>query len=279
MNQKTIFITGASSGFGHLTATRLLAEGHTVYAMARTLEKMEDLKENGANVFQGDVRKIEDIQKVVETLIEQEGKIDAVLANAGYGEYGMIEAVPMEDIENQFNINVFGVARTLKVVLPHMRMQRHGRIVITESIVSHITTLGLGWYASTKHALRGMSIALRQEVKDFGIEVVAIEPGAIDTNFAPVAFKALDENRIIEDYYDLSDGFKAYMLDSYSKAPDSESTAKAMVEALTTEKPKTIYKTTPDAKFGPTIIGMVKDKTYDNLILGQVKKALKNDDK
>ena len=272
---KVIFITGASSGFGHLTASKLLADGYTVYAMARNVEKMSDLEERGAAIFQGDVRKMGDIQKVVNVLIQKEGKIDAVLANAGYGEYGMIEAVSMENIEKQFDINVFGVARTLKAVLPHMRKQKYGRVVITESIVSHITTLGLGWYASTKHALRGMSIALRQEVRDFGIEVVAIEPGAVNTNFAPVAFEALDNNHTIEDYYELSDGFKNYMIDAYSKAPGTESTADAMVKALTTDKPKTIYKTTTDAKFGPTIIGMVKDKTYDNQILKQVKKFIK----
>ena len=154
-----------------------------------------------------------------------------------------------------------------------MRAQKSGRVIITESIVSHISTLGLGWYASTKHALRGMSIALRQEVRDLGIEVVAIEPGTVATGFADVAFETLKAVDHPADYQQLADGFYNYMVDSYSSAPGPESTADAMVEALTADSPHSVYKTTTDAKIGPKIAGIVPDKAYDALTLRTILKA------
>ena len=160
-----------------------------------------------------------------------------------------------------------------------MRKQRQGRVVITESIVSHISTLGLGWYASTKHALRGMSVALRQEVRDLGIDVVAIEPGAVNTEFDEVAFESLKNVQHQEDYQQLADDFHTYMVGAYKRAPGPKSTAKAMVRALNAAKPKLVYRTTSDAKFGPAIIGMTPDKAYDNMILSSVKKAGQGKDK
>jgi len=272
--KKVVLITGASSGFGKLTASKLLKDGDwTVYAAARRVEKMQDLVENGAKILEVDVSNDTSVESSVDLLMQREGQIDALIANAGYGSYGMIEAVPMKEIEYQYNVNVFGVARCLKAVLPHMRKQRSGRIVITESVVSHMSTLGLGWYASTKHALRGMSIALRQEVKDFGISVVAIEPGGVDTEFDEVAFEKLKNVEHPEDYENLVNDFHAYMLDAYRKAPNADSTADAMVDALNDKKPKFVYKTTSDAKFAPAIISMVPDATYDKFILKSIKEA------
>ncbi len=272
--KKAVLITGASAGFGKATAHKLLDSGHwTVYAGARRVERMEDLGAKGAHVLKLDVTQDTDLQTAANTMVEAEGRIDALLANAGYGSYGMIESVPLEEIEYQYNVNVFGVARCLKAVLPQMRKQRSGRIVITESIVSHISTLGLGWYASTKHALRGMSIALRQEVRDLGIEVVAVEPGGVDTDFDEVAFERLKAVEHPRDYQRLVDDFYAYMVNAYSKAPGPESTAEAMVKALTADKPRFVYKTTADAKLGPAVVGMVPDATYDKMILSAVRKA------
>lgn len=272
--KKVVLITGASSGFGKVTAHKLLdSDQWTVYAGARRVEQMEDLAAKGARVLRLDVTQDADVQTAAATMVEAEGRIDALLANAGYGSYGMIESVPMEEIQYQYDVNVFGVARCLKAVLPQMRKQRSGRIVITESIVSHISTLGLGWYASTKHALRGMSIALRQEVRDLGIEVVSVEPGAVDTDFDEVAFERLKAVDYPEDYQQLAEDFHAYMVDAYSKAPGPESTATAMVKALTAEKPRLVYKTTTDARLGPAVIGMVPDAAYDKMILSAVHKA------
>lgn len=274
MMNKNVLITGASSGFGKVTSHMLLDRGDwTVYAGARRVEDMQDLVDRGAHVIKIDVTKSEDLEAAANVMIQNDGHINALIANAGYGSYGMVESVSIEEIQHQFDVNVYGVARSLQAVLPQMRKQRSGRILITESIVSHISTLGLGWYASTKHALRGMSVALRQEVKDLGIHVIAIEPGAADTEFDDVAFKKLNEVQHPVEYKVLVKGFHAYMQDVYRKAPGPESTAKAMVEALITPNPDYVYKSTIDAKLGPFFAGMIPDSAYDRMVLSMFTKA------
>jgi len=271
---KVVLITGASSGFGKAAAHRLLDTGQwTVYAGARRVEKMDDLAARGARTLRIDVTRDEDLQSAAAAITEAEGRIDALLANAGYGSYGMIEAVPMEEIRYQYEVNVFGVARSIKAVLPQMRRQGSGRIVITQSLLSNISTLGLGWYASTKHALRGMSTALRQEVRHLGIDVVSIEPGGVDTDFGEVAFGKLNSVSHPEDYRRLADDFHAYMVDVYRKSPGPDGTAAAMVEALTARKPKLVYRTTMDAKFMPLVASRVPDFAYDRIVLAEIRKA------
>ena len=275
MTKQVVLITGASSGFGHLTAEKLLAmDNYIVYAAARRVEKMESLKQQGAHILKMDVTDNETVVAGVEQIIQEQGKIDTVLSNAGYGTYGMIETVPIEELQYQYDVNVFGMAHVLQAVLPHMRKQRDGRIVITTSIVSHVSQMGLGWYASTKHALTAMSIALRQEVRDLGIEVVMIEPGAVNTGFAEVAFGTMDAITPPEDYQELHTAFKKFAVNNYASSPGPESTAEAMVKAITADSPRLVYKTTTDAKIMPPVMGMVPDRAYDSLILRTVKGAL-----
>jgi short-subunit dehydrogenase len=275
MTQKVILITGASSGIGHASAKRLIKEGHIVYSAARRIEMMKDLEEMGGHAFYMDVRDDNSVNECVKKIIKEQGRIDALISNAGYGTYGMIESVPLEKIKNQYDVNVFGMARAIKAVLPHMRKQKSGRIVITASVVSHVSILGLGWYASTKHALRALGVALRQEVKELGIDVVMIEPGAIKTGFDKVAFEALHKVDHPSDYQDYVDGFEKHMITAYSKCPGPESTAECIVKALTAKKPKTVYKTTTDAKMLPRMQAIMPDKMFDNFLLSSIKKARK----
>lgn len=276
MSNKIVLITGASSGFGKLTAEKLLAmDDYIVYAAARRVEKMEDLKQKGAHLLKMDVTDNDTVVAGVEQIIQEQGKIDILHNNAGYGSYGMIETVPIEEVQYQYDVNVFGMARVLQAVLPHMRKQRHGRVVITASIVSHVSQMGLGWYASTKHAIRAMAIALRQEVRDLGIEVVMIEPGAVNTGFAEVAFGTMYAITPPEDYKELHDAFSKFMVNNYAVAPGPESTVNAMVKAMTSDKPNFVYRTTTDAKFGPMVVGMIPDRSFDSMILRTVTGALK----
>jgi NADP-dependent 3-hydroxy acid dehydrogenase YdfG len=275
MSKQVVLITGASSGFGELTAEKLLAmDNYIVYAAARRVEKMEGLKQKGAHLLKMDVTDNATVVAGVEQIIQEQGKIDVLLNNAGYGSYGLIETVPIEEVQHQYEVNVFGMARVLQAVLPHMRKQRSGRVVITASITSHVSIMGLGWYASTKHALHAMTVALRQEVRDLGIEVVMIEPGGVKTGFSEVAFPTIDGITPPEDYRELHDGFRKFMRNSYAAAPGPESTANDMVEAITADKPHLVYKTTTDSKVGPFIVGMVPDRAFDSMVLHQIRNAL-----
>lgn len=272
--KKVVLVTGASSGFGKAATQRLLDTGQwVVYASARRLEHMDDLEASGAHVLEIDVTKDGDLQSAAARMIEEQGRIDGLLANAGYGSYGMIESVPIDEIRYQYEVNVLGVARSVKAVLPQMRRQRSGRIVITESLLSEMSTAGLGWYASTKHALRAVSTSLRQEVRHLGIDVVSIRPGGVATGFGDVAFDRLASVDHAEDYRRLAADFHAYMLALYNRSPGPESTAAAMVDALTAEKPRRVYRTTLDARTMPKIAALVPDAAYDAIVLTEMRKA------
>lgn len=192
--KKVILITGASSGIGFNAAQTLAQQGHRVYAAARRLELMEPLKALGVQVIRMDVTDEASMQKGVETVIQSEGRIDVLVNNAGYGFFGPIETVPMEEARKQLEVNVFGLARLTQLVLPHMRKQGRGRIINTSSIAGKMVFYMGGWYNVTKYSVEAFSDALRMEMKPFGIDVVMIEPGAIKTDWGIIAAKHLKES-------------------------------------------------------------------------------------
>jgi NADP-dependent 3-hydroxy acid dehydrogenase YdfG len=268
---KIVLITGASSGFGKMVAEKLLDDGYTVYAAARSVDKMKDLEQKGAHVLRMDVTDTESVEAGVSQLIEEQGRIDVLFNNAGYGSYGTIECVPLEEIQRQYDVNVFGMARLIKAVLPHMRKRRSGLVINTASIVGHVSLAILGWYASTKHAIEGMSDALRMEVKHLGIDVVIIEPGAVKTEFDKVAFGTLDKVEHPADYQALVKAFRKYSENMYGKCPGPKSTADAVVKAIKAKSPKTRYATTTDAKFLPKLKRLLSDRMFDKAILSKLK--------
>ena len=155
---------------------------------------MEPLKELGAHVIEMDVTDETSMIQGVEAVIQAEGRIDVLVNNAGYGYFGAIENVPMEDARRQLEVNVFGLARLTQLVLPHMRKQGQGRIVNTSSIAGKMVFYMGGWYNVTKYSVEAFSDALRMEMKPFGIDVVMVEPGAIKTDWGPIAAKHLKES-------------------------------------------------------------------------------------
>lgn len=276
MDKKVILISGASSGFGYEVASRLLDTGNwTVYAAARRIDKMLPLKEKGAVLLEMDVTCDDAVSQGVSQMLELEHRIDVLFANAGYGSYGMVEEVSMDEIQYQYDVNVFGVARQIKAVLPQMRKQRSGRIIVTASVVSNISTMGLGWYASTKHAIKGMVTALRQEVRDFGIDVVRIEPGAVKTGFDTIALDKLQAVDHHEDYKLLVSGVDAMLRDMYAKCPGPDSTVMAIITAISAKNPRSVYRTTFDSRVLPHVVGTLPEKIYDATIIGRVLKDMK----
>lgn len=268
--QKVIWIVGASSGFGRDCALKLLQMGgYKVFVSSRRAELMQDLVAKGATALPLNVCDETSVNAACQVILEQENRIDALLANAGLGVYGMVEAISMEKIEYQFNVNLFGVARCLKAVLPQMRQQKSGRIVITESLAAHASCIGIGWYAASKHALRGMHTALRQELHGTGVKVIAIEPGRVKTDFWQTAGADIPNN--IKDYQQVTDNFVAYMdKPTYWQTPNTDSTVKAMIHALTADKPKTVYRTTKDAKLFPLLMKFIPNWLYDKIVLSQL---------
>jgi NADP-dependent 3-hydroxy acid dehydrogenase YdfG len=135
---KICLVTGASSGIGHATALDLLRVGYTVYGVARRVEKMDDLRAAGGHVLAMNIANEADIERVVKTILDEQGTIDVLVNNAGIGIHGAIEDIAIEQARNLFEVNLFGTARLTQLVLPHMRQQKSGTIINVSSIGGEI---------------------------------------------------------------------------------------------------------------------------------------------
>lgn len=181
MKSKVILVTGASSGIGEATVMRLKAAGHTIYAAARRVEKMQKLAEAGIRVLPLDVTESVSIQKVVDTIIAECGRIDVVVNNAGYGSYGAVEEVSLEEGRAQFEVNVFGAVQLTQRVLPHMRAQRFGTVINITSMggrfihlsVPGITEPNLHWKRSATACVWKWSLSV---LMSWSLNPVALKP-------------------------------------------------------------------------------------------------------
>lgn len=192
--KKVVIVTGASSGMGKSAARFLHQQGYVVYGAARRVAEMDDLKSEGLQVVQMDITDDASIVAAVDHVLQQEGRIDVLINNAGYGSYGAVEDVSIEEAKRQFEVNLFGMARITQLVLPTMRAQHSGRIVNISSMGGKIYTPFGAWYHATKHAVEGWSDCLRLELKPFGIDVVIVEPGGIKTPWGTIASDNLKKN-------------------------------------------------------------------------------------
>ncbi len=262
---QTVLITGASAGIGKATAMRLLQEGYTVYAAARRVENMQDLEDLGATVLKMDVTREEDLVAGVDRVIEEQGGVDILINNAGFGLYGPMEDVPLDDARYQFEVNLFGLARLTQLVLPSMRERWTGRIVNVSSIAGKMHGPLGSWYIATKHALEGWSDCLRLELKRFGIDVIIIEPGLIRTEFGSVAFAPMVERSANSPYSDIVNGMTK-RLDSYKGGSQPSVIADTILKAVRARRPKTRYAAGQYAKPALLLRRLVSDRMFDRII-------------
>lgn len=245
MKQKVILITGASSGIGYDAALALAAEGHKVYAAARRVELMASLEDKGIVPVRMDVTDEQSMQDGVKTVLDKEGRIDVLVNNAGYGYFGPVENVTMEEARRQQEVNVFGLARLCQLVLPTMRRQGSGRIVNTSSIAGKIVLPFGGWYNVSKFSVEALSDALRIEVKPFGIDVVLIEPGGIKTDWGIIAARHLKESSAGTPYETDGGRFADVMHYGYSSnlLSSPHVITRAILRAVDRHRPKARYRT------------------------------------
>lgn len=185
-----ILVTGASSGIGFDTAKQLALAGHTVFAAARRVELMEPLREFGVTPLRLDVCD----EKAIDECLEATGPIDVLVNNAGFGYFGAIENVSMEEARRQLEVNIFGLAALCRKVLPGMRERGFGRIINISSVAGRTCMYFGGWYHVSKYSVEALSDCLRMELRPFGIDVVLIEPGGIRTDWGIIAAKHLAES-------------------------------------------------------------------------------------
>jgi len=273
MDRKVVLVTGASSGIGKSTAQQLLADGHKVYVAARRLEKMEDLKVQGAIPLKMDITHEDDVKTVVETISEKDGGVDVLVNNAGYAIYGAVEDTTIDDARRQFEVNIFGLARLTQLVLPYMREKKSGKIINISSMGGKMYTPLGAWYHGTKHALEGWSDCLRLELKQFNIDVIIVEPGVIVTEFGDVMMDPMIERSGDGPYGKMAKSVKKSTGEMYSKGQGSppEAIAEVISKAIKSKKPKTRYVKGKFAKPMMFIRKWFGDKVFDKILLSQVK--------
>jgi short-subunit dehydrogenase len=179
-DRQTVFITGTSSGMGRATALYLAEQGYIVYAGSRTPEKLFGIESENIHPLKLDITDSKSIKEALSGI----DKIDILINNAGYGLVSTVEEVTEEEMFNQFNVNVFGVMRMCKAVIPKMRKQHKGVIINISSFLGKIGLPLLTFYNASKYAVEGITDSLRYELRDFNIRVHSIMPGFFDTNFA-----------------------------------------------------------------------------------------------
>jgi NAD(P)-dependent dehydrogenase (short-subunit alcohol dehydrogenase family) len=269
---KVILITGASSGMGKEAAKKLIQEGHTVYAVARRVNQMQDLQAIGGHPMEMDVTIESDIKRVVETIIRQEGKIDVLWNNAGYGLYGSVEDVPLAEARRQMEVNLFGLAAVTQIVVPHMRKAQTGTIINTSSMGGKMYLPMGAWYHASKHALEGLSDCLRLELKPFNIHVVVLEPGIIATEFGSVMldnFSRLPKDSVYRKMMDkVAEGTqKAYEASGSSNPSVIADTVSKIVNS---NAPKTRYRV---GKYAKPMVWMriyLGDRLFDSVLKTQL---------
>lgn len=174
-----------------MVTQELKSAGFKVYAAARRVDRMADLEKDGITPVALDLTRDGSIAACVNTILSKEKSIDVLVNNAGYGSYGTIEDVPLEEGRRQFEVNLFGMARLIRLVTPAMREQHYEKIVNISSMGGKIWTKFGGWYHATKYAVEGLSDCLRMELQPFGIDVVVVEPGGIKTDWGLIAAENL----------------------------------------------------------------------------------------
>jgi NAD(P)-dependent dehydrogenase (short-subunit alcohol dehydrogenase family) len=256
-NQKVAVVTGSSSGIGFETSLALARNGYLTYATMRNLQKSKDLEgiaqhENvSLKTIEMDVDCDLSVKNAIDGIVGESGRIDVLVNNAGFGLFGSLEELEMGDIKKQFETNVFGVIRVTKNVLPTMRLRQNGIIVNISSIAGLAGVPSQTIYCGTKFAVEGLSESLSFEVEPFGIRVIIVEPGVINTEFVrdlvvPTAIYGVDKNgkqinstfpkdkndALLSPYSNTIGKFLSFYYSAMSNAPHPQVVADETIKAI-----------------------------------------------
>lgn len=269
--KRVVLLTGASSGIGKATAKLLAEQGYNVYATVRRKGHETELEALGIKIVELDVSNDSSMEACVKSVLNIEGKIDILVNNAGFGLYGALEDVDIEKARYQMEVNVFGPARMIQLVLPKMRENRFGKIINISSGGGRFSTPYGGWYHSSKFAVEGLSDALRNEVKQFGIDVIIIEPGAIKTEFAGVAMEGMVKSAKNSAYK----GAVERVANAYKAMGKNDSEpiviAKLILKGIESRKPKVRYVGGFGLKPALLMRWLLSDKLFDKMLQSQLK--------
>jgi NAD(P)-dependent dehydrogenase (short-subunit alcohol dehydrogenase family) len=245
-------VTGSSSGNGSETSLLLAKNGFYTYATMRNIDKSTTMKEIARKdrlhleVLRLDVTDDNSVTDAIDMISSRHGRIDVLVNNAGYDAFGAVEELSMKEIRQQFETNFFGAVRLMKAVIPIMRKQRSGIIVNVSSIGGLVGVPLNSAYTGSKFALEGFSESMKYELEDFGIKVILIEPGAVNTNF----LETLEARRAINPdspYLELSKKASEGRKAAFKQASSPMQVAEVILNAIKSEKPNTRYLVGNDA--------------------------------
>lgn len=279
MSDKIAVITGASSGFGLLTSVELAGAGYRVVATMRNLERRHLLddalrKRNATakvDVRQLDITDTDGIARTIEKIASDYGRIDLLVNNAGFAMAGFLEDVTLEELRRQFETNFFGHVTVTKAVLPVMRRQRSGHIVMVTSIGGRCAAPVIGSYSASKFALEGWTEALRIEMQPLGVQVVLVEPGAFATDIwdrnaqvSPVSLDPKSPNHV------RAKRFSEYALKNTVKR-DAREVAQLMLRIAENPRPKLRYLAGTDARIQLWLKTLLPWRQYERMIAKTLK--------
>lgn len=274
-----VLVTGANRGIGRATVELLASRGYRVFASARRDESVRELTEAGRTLgfeaLQLDVDDDASVERAVHHVLERAGRIDILVNNAGYGLLAPVEAITPEALRAQLETNLIGAHRMVRAVLPGMRARRHGTIVQISSVAGRVALPLYGAYAASKFALEAMSDALRIEVAPFGIRVILIEPGPIETDFAANARRASEtalQSERAAPYASLIERITAARHRSRKTLgrADPAAVARVIAMAVASSSPAPRYPITPLARVMPPLRAMLPGRLFDRLVRAAV---------
>lgn len=238
-NKKTWFITGASKGFGLSLVKQLLAAGQNVAATSRKLAELVIAVGSTADNFlplEVDLTNEDSVGCAMHQTKKAFGRIDVVINNAGYGIGGSIEELTNDETRDNFNVNVFGTLNVIRMVMPYMRYQQSGHIINISSIAGFAPGTGWSVYAATKFSIEGLSTVLAEDVREFGIKVTVVAPGAFRTSFLTPESLTIAKNPM-EDYKAVRASHGKYLQMDGQQAGDPEKAATAIINVAYQENP------------------------------------------
>ncbi len=273
---QVVLVTGAASGIGKATVEKFENEGHQVYATDIDTTNLSKLQCNKCIKSYLDVTDEASIIKTIQDAEKNHGGIDILVNNAGYGQNGVIEELSLDDLRRQFEVNVFGLLRVTQEVLPNMRKKKAGRIINIGSVGSDFTSPGASAYHASKYALESFNDGLRQELYPFGIDVILIKPGGVNTNFTENSIKHYPNEMEDSPYLDFRTKFlemtETILDPEKSSYPilEAEEVAEVIYKSALRKKPKTKYRVGITSKLMPMVKAFKSDKGLDKMMLKQV---------
>jgi NAD(P)-dependent dehydrogenase (short-subunit alcohol dehydrogenase family) len=291
-NRRNVLVTGGTDGLGRATAVLLAERGHRVFAAGRSPERRAALdqlareRKLSLEVLALDVCDDASVNSCVTEIERRAGPVDILVNNAGIAIGAAMEEISLADLRKQYETNIFGLLRVTQRVLPQMRERRRGRIINMSSIAGKIASPILGPYSSSKHAVEAISDSMRLELYPFGISVVLIEPGYIETSMNRTASElssAYAKAAETSPYRLVYQAFLGHWQKTRHAAKDRpEDCARVILQAIEESPPRPRYLVTRPAKIAAFMRRVIPDRAFDRsmrkeLGLDQVRNALEKE--